>query len=132
MSPFDIVKILNEKTTHDTEEVLADYNAWIINRAMSSTVDGLIFANEMTKFSHLDKDIQYSFYLYGIPKGKRFGKWNKADTTDLELINTLCKTLVCNQAIAKKYLSLLSDEQKQHILSGEGGNNGRSNNRGTN
>ena len=132
MTPFDIISIINEKKAHDRENVLADYNIWLINRALSNMMDTALFSQEMSQYNHLDKDIQFDFYFYGIPKGKRFGKWNKKDTTDELLINSICESLKCNQVIAKRYLSLLNDEQKQQILGNEGGCNGRSNNRSGN
>ena len=130
MTPFDIISIINEKKSHDRDEVLESYTPWLINHAFSNMMDTTLFAAEMSKFNHLDKDIQFDFYYQGIPKGRRFGKWVKKDTTDEILINMLCERLKCNQVIAKRYLSLLTDKQKQQLLSIEGGDNGRSNNRG--
>lgn len=124
ISPFDIIKIINEKSTYDKEDVISSYSAWVVNKALSNMLDTLLFAQEMNHYHHLPKDIQFDFYLKGIPKGKRFGKWHKIDTSEETLINILCKTYSCNQVIAKKYLSLLNEEQRQQLMSGEGGNDG--------
>jgi hypothetical protein len=132
MTPFDIVNIIYNKTEHDREEVLGDYNEWLINHALSNNMDTLLFAQEMSQYNHLPKDIQFDFYQFGIPKGKRYGKWHKMEKSDESLINMLCKTYNCNLVVAKRYLSLLDDEQKQQLLSSEGGNNGRTSNRGGN
>ena len=40
-----------------------DYPPYIINRCLSGHLDCVMFANEMNKYSFLDKDMQYSFYL---------------------------------------------------------------------
>src|ERR1035437_1575436 len=132
MSPFDIVsKVFNEKQTHDKDEVLATYPAWVINKALSNTMDTMFFSAEMNRYSALDNDMQYAFYLNGIPKGKRFGKWNKIDTSEKELLNNVCRLYSVNTIVAKQYLTLLSEEEKQRILSMEGGmRNGRTKNGG--
>lgn len=121
MSPFDIVKILNEKTVYEKDEVIANYNAWIINHALSNMMDTLFFAQEMAQYSHLDKRVQYDFYLYGIPKGKRYGKWHKEDKSQDLLINTISEVFQVNRTLAKRYLSLLSDDDKKKLLELEGG-----------
>lgn len=123
MSPFDIIKVINEKSlTEDNKaEIYADYNAWIINHALSNMKDTLFFAAEMAQYPHVAKEIQFQFYYLGIPKGKRFGKWHKEDETEDELINKLCMGLKVNRTVAKRYLALLSEKQKREILSIEGG-----------
>jgi hypothetical protein len=121
MTPFDIIKIINEKTLTDKETVISNYDAWIINKGMSNIMGTIMFAHEMSANSHLPKDMQFDFYYYGIPKGKRFGKWNKEDTTNNELINIICMILKVNRTIAKRYLALLSEEEKQKLLVIEGG-----------
>ena len=132
MSPFDIINIINEKKEHDTGEVLADYAPFIVNRGLSNTMDTLFFAAEMSKYAHLGKDVQFAFYLNGIPKGKRFGKWNKPPKAeDIELINKVCNAYSVNEKIAKRYLTLLSEEAKSAFLNSEGGKHGRTKNRGT-
>ena len=46
-----------------------------------------MFVNEMNKYSFLDKDLQYSFYLNTLWKKKRFSPWLRKDkVTDLEII----------------------------------------------
>ena len=46
-----------------------------------------MFANEMNKYSSLDKDMQYSFYLNTLRKRKRFSPWlRKEQVTDLQCV----------------------------------------------
>ena len=46
-----------------------------------------MFAKEMNKYSFLDKDMQYSFYLNTLRKKKRFSPWLRKDkVTNLEII----------------------------------------------
>ena len=66
---------------------IKDYAPYIINRCLSGNIDSILFANEMNKYSFLDKDMQYSFYLNTLRKKKRFSPWlRKEKVTDLEII----------------------------------------------
>jgi hypothetical protein len=63
------------------------YAPYIINRCLSGNLDCILFTNEMNKYSFLDKDMQYSFYLNTLRKRKRFSPWLRKDkVTDLEII----------------------------------------------
>ena len=67
--------------------IIKDYAPYIINRCLSGNIDSILFANEMNKYSFLDKDMQYSFYLNTLRKKKRFSPWLRKDkVTDLEII----------------------------------------------
>ncbi len=66
---------------------IKDYAPYIINRCLSGNIDCIMFVNEMNKYSFLDKDMQYSFYLNTLRKKKRFSPWLRKDkVTDLEII----------------------------------------------
>ena len=66
---------------------IKDYPPYIINRCLSGHLDCIMYANEMNKYSFLDKDMQYSFYLNTLRKKKRFSPWLRKDkVTDLEII----------------------------------------------
>ncbi len=121
MGPFDIIKVINEKGDHDKDEVVGSYNAWVINRGLSNMMDTLFFAQEMNKAHFLDKDIQFDFYFHGVPRGKRYGKWYKEDTSQELLINNISNVFCVNKTLAKRYLSLLSENDKQKMLELEGG-----------
>ena len=67
--------------------VAKDYPPYIINRCLSGHLDCIMFANEMNKYSFLDKDMQYSFYLNTLRKKKRFSPWlRKEKVTDLQSV----------------------------------------------
>ncbi len=70
----------NKKNLIDEDpSTIKDYPPYIINRCLSGHLDCIMFANEMNKYSFLDKDMQYSFYL--------FSPWLRKDkVTDLEII----------------------------------------------
>ena len=56
-----------------------EYPPYIINRCLSGHLDCIMFANEMNKYSFLDKDMQYLFYLNSLRKKKRFSPWLRQD-----------------------------------------------------
>lgn len=64
-----------------------EYNPYIINRCLSGEVDSILFANEMNMNHHIDRDMQYVFYLNTLRKRKRFSPWLKKEKIeDLESI----------------------------------------------
>jgi hypothetical protein len=74
-------------TKEDLAEDIKDYPPYIINKCLSGHVDSVLFANEMNVNHHLDKDMQYSFYLNSLRKRKRFSPWLRKDKiVDLECV----------------------------------------------
>jgi hypothetical protein len=68
-------------------ENIKEYSPYIINRCLSGNIDCVMYVNEMNMSHHLDKDMQYSFYLNTLRKKKRFSLWLRKDkVTDLECI----------------------------------------------
>ena len=71
----------------ENPELKKEYTPFIINKCLSGQIDCILFANEMNMKHHLDKDMQYSFYLNSLRKRKRFSPWLRKDkVTDLECI----------------------------------------------
>ena len=76
-----------ENLIEEDPSTIKDYAPYIINRCLSGHLDCVLFANEMNKYSFLEKDMQYSFYLNTLRKKKRFSPWLRKDkVTDLEII----------------------------------------------
>jgi hypothetical protein len=66
-----------------------EYSPYIINKCLSGHIDCILFANEMNKYHHLDKDMQYSFYINTLRKRKRFSPWLRKDKVkDLECVKS--------------------------------------------
>ena len=94
-------------------DVIKDYAPYIINRCLSGHVDCIMFANEMNKYSFLDKDMQYSFYLNTLRKKKRFSPWLRKDkVTDLEIIK---QYYGYSNEKASQALKILTPEQISYI-----------------
>ena len=67
--------------------IIKEYAPYIINRCLSGHIDCIMYANEMNMHHHLDKDMQYLFYLNSLRKRKRFSPWLRKDKiTDLECV----------------------------------------------
>ena len=79
---------LNKKNLieEDPSEIKT-YPPYIINRCLSGHLDCIMFVNEMNRYSFLDKDMKYSFYLNTLRKKKRFSPWlRKEKVDDLECV----------------------------------------------
>ena len=95
---------------------IKDYPPYIINRCLSGHLDCVMFANEMNKYSFLDKDMQYSFYLNTLRKRKRFSPWLRKDkVTDLEIIK---QYYGYSNEKASNALKILTPEQIKFIKQG--------------
>ena len=85
-----------------------EYAAFLVNRGLSYHYDTVMFANEMNRNHHLDKKMQYYFYLNAISKKKRFSKWHKADKVeDLDLV---CKVYGYSKKKALEAMRTMSKE----------------------
>ena len=101
-----------KKVPEDPSEIKT-YAPYIINRCLSGHLDCVLFANEMNKYSFLDKDMQYSFYLNTLRKKKRFSPWlRKEKVTDLEIIK---QYYGYSNEKASNALKILTPEQISYI-----------------
>ena len=74
--------ILQSKNNIFVNNDYADYNAFVINRALSYHLDCLPYVAEISSLSHLDKDMQYFYLLNSIRPIKKYAKWQKPDIDD--------------------------------------------------
>ena len=101
-----------KETPEDPTEIKT-YAPYIINRCLSGHLDCVLFANEMNKYSFLDIDMQYSFYLNTLRKKKRFSPWlRKEKVTDLEIIK---QYYGYSNEKASNALKILTPEQINYI-----------------
>lgn len=89
------------------------YPAFIVNRMLSGNIDTALFASELNERFTMDKDMQYKFLLYSVPKRKRFSNYLKKNSLeDLELVKSYYGY---NTEKALDALRLLSKEQINYI-----------------
>ena len=94
-------------------EAISSYPPYIVNRCLSGHLDTVLFANEMNIYNSLDKDMQYTFFLYTLRKRKRFSPWlKKEQVDDLDLVK---KHYGYSNEKAKVAVSLLTKTQIENI-----------------
>ena len=97
----------------DLTEHTKDYPPYIVNRCLSGHLDCIMFANEMNLHHHIDKDMQYSFYLNTLRKKKRFSPWLRKDKVqDLECVK---QYYGYSNEKASQALKILTNEQITYI-----------------
>ena len=102
-----------ENLIEEDPSTIKDYAPYVVNRCLSGSIDSVLFANEMNKYSFLDKDMQYSFYLNTLRKKKRFSPWLRKDkVTDLEIIK---QYYGYSNEKASQALKILTPEQISYI-----------------
>ena len=107
------INLTKENLIADAPDMISSYPPYIINRCLSGHLDTVLFANEMNKYSNLDKDLQYAFLLYTLRKRKRFSPWlKKEQVNDLDLVK---KHYGYSNEKAKVALTLLTKTQIEHI-----------------
>ena len=107
------INLTKENLIADAPDMISSYPPYIVNRCLSGHLDTVLFANEMNKYSNLDKDLQYAFLLYTLRKRKRFSPWlKKEQVNDLDLVK---KHYGYSNEKAKVALTLLTKTQIEHI-----------------
>ena len=97
----------------ENPELKKEYAPFIINKCLSGQIDCVLFANEMNMNHHLDKDMQYLFYLNSLRKRKRFSPWLRKDKiTDLECVK---RYYGYSNEKASQALKILTKEQINFI-----------------
>ena len=99
----------------DTEDdwVEKKYQPYIINRCLSYFPDTIIQANQMNRYSDLDKKLQFDYLLNSLRKRKRFSKWVKDEQSeDFEIVK---QYFGYNNRKTKEIMDLLSEDDIQNI-----------------
>lgn len=115
INPFDFVRAIQQTG----EELIVDewsekqYNAFIVNRAMSMGQDTVVAANEMNCRPHIPKKAQFAFLNAFTRKRKRYNTWVKAEVEEhLQLIQNY---FGFDARKARAALRILNEAQIQEI-----------------
>ena len=114
---FDFLDAINSSKKNlfdDHDNARAIYSPYIINNGLSQHMDTIMYANEMNQHFSIPKEWQFSFYLNGVPKKKRYGKWAKKDA-DSDSINTIMEYYKYSRMEAEQALSVLTEDQLNMI-----------------
>ena len=91
-----------------------DYNAYVVNRAISFHYDCVLQSNEMNRYPGLSGTMQYQFLLNSIRGYKRpFRKWEKRET--IENLEAVKEYFGYSNDKAKDVMVLLSPTQLEEI-----------------
>lgn len=104
-----------------------DYNAFIVNKALSHHYDCVLYANQMNLIPHADPDLQYLYLLNSVRPWRRpFQKWLKAEKVDD--LDCVKEFYGYSNDKAKAALEVLSEDQIDTIKKNlnKGGLNGKS------
>ncbi len=89
------------------------YPPYIINKCLSSHIDSIMFANEININHHLDKKLQYDFYINILRVKKRFSPWIKKETNkDIDYVKSYYGY---SNEKAEQSLKILTKEQLTFI-----------------
>lgn len=110
---FDLFTFINDisfgKKYLFNEETEPKYEPYMVNKALSLSVDSVIDANDMNLYYDLPKRMQHDYLINSIRPRKRFEKWPKADKNDdIAVIKEYYKY---NDAKARSALSILGKKQ---------------------
>ena len=95
------------------DDCMKNYPPYVVNKCLSSFIDTIIYSNEMNLNHHIDKDMQYSFYLNSLRKRKRFSPWLRKDKVqDLECVK---QYYGYSNEKASQALKILTKEQINYI-----------------
>jgi hypothetical protein len=90
-----------------------NYPSYIINKCMSHHMDTVMYANEMNMYSHLDKKLQYDFFINIVRSRKRFSPWDKKQKmNDLEVVK---QYYGYSNEKARQALNILTPDQLNFI-----------------
>jgi hypothetical protein len=115
LSPFDFIGAIN----YDKKQLIVDdetekqYNAFIVNRGLSNSMDTVIYANEMNSRPHIEKKAQFAFLLKTVTKRKRYEKWAKPE--EIENLEMVKEYYGYGNDKAMTALSILTPDQLDYI-----------------
>ena len=97
------------------EGAMKKYPAFVINKCLSACIDTIMNANEMNASSHLDKDLQYQYFIHSVRKSKRFSPWDKK-SKDCDL-DSVKRYYGYNTEKAQQAMRILTQDQIEVIRS---------------
>ena len=91
------------------------YPGFIVNKALSAFAECVLYVNEMNRLHHLDKRLQFQFFLNSIGPKKRFSKWLRS--SKIKNLEYVKEYYGYSNEKAKQALDILDDAQIEHIKS---------------
>lgn len=115
-SIFDYLNDISQKKDYILDpNDSKNYNPFMINRGLGQHLDTILLADEMNKRCSVSKLMHYDFLFYAVDAKKRYGKWAKQDTTDLDLLSYLQSKYAINKEHALEYLEMLDKTEVKKL-----------------
>jgi hypothetical protein len=89
------------------------YPYWLVNKALSSFSDCVLFVNEINKYPLLPKKMQYDFYINSLRPRRRFSPWVKKES--IEYLEEVQEYYGFSYTKALDALRILSQDQLEQI-----------------
>ena len=116
-NPFDYIKLINTKSyVPDDADVKLNYVPFLTNRNFSYSMDTVLIANEINRYSDCDKLLQFKYYFNSVKKRKRYAKWTKPPKPTMEFL-IVKKYYGYNNKNTEMALKLLTKDQLKIIKS---------------
>jgi hypothetical protein len=111
--PFDFFRFVDDvsfrKQNLFNEETEAKYEPYMINKALSLSVDCVLYVNELNLYYDLPKVMQHDYLINSIRSRKRYEKWPKPEKNeDFQAVKEYYKY---NDAKTRTALSILDKKQ---------------------
>jgi len=121
---FSIIKAIRTKTdVPEWDEISKEYAPYIINKGLSFDMQAILLVNEVNK-THIKPEWAFAFLVAAVGKSKRYTEWIKAPKPhEATLLTLLTDMYKCSMAKAIDIANILTDDQKEVILSSKGGRN---------
>ena len=118
---------VSKESLLDSEDEMWEkkYAPFIVNKCVAPFPDTILLVNELNRYHHLDKKLQFDFLLNSLRTRKRYTPWLKAKK--LKNLEYVKEYYGYNNEKAKAALDILDDEQISaiKIKLNKGGRNGR-------
>lgn len=125
MSPFDYSSSVTKTKDDLSKDPLfeSEYPPYMVNRILSMSPQTAMFAGEMNLLSVLNKEMQYKFYLYGIPKSTKYSKYIKKEAVDInkDHIDFLCSFMNISVGRGIEMYSIIGSDKIQEMIDSKGG-----------
>lgn len=112
---FDIANVIMEKKPIPSLEDIEKFtNQYMINIYFSLDPQFIAIAQEMNTLKITNK-MYFDCLYYGIPKCKKYIKWNSEKEKKAETELYIMEYFGCSQSTAKDYLILLDEKELKYI-----------------
>lgn len=114
MTPFEVIRLINQRKDLDWLEIAGDYLPYITNLSYSFNVKTIMIANELNKNHSIPLEWQFKFYSSVVPSGTKntWIKGSKEKEVDLTWIKLFYNV---SQSKAEEIEKILTVDQIKDI-----------------